>query len=184
MPGRPAELTVGDAFQAQILLPANNFTNRLVFNTAQIGRADAPVLFILAGLEQLWGTQQTADVIGAEWGSFRLNHRFQLTQTGGVGAAGAWTERASVGFGSRFCRPLFLGTELILIQLYGELFRLTAGDTARDDELQRRDAVQQGRPIHHELQARASAHLGFVGRDQQATAATILRTRPLGPDGV
>ena len=80
VPGGAAELAVGDAFQAEVFLPADNVTDGLVFNAAQVGLADAAVLFVFASFEQLWRTKQAADMVGAKGWSFGLNHRFQLTQ--------------------------------------------------------------------------------------------------------
>ena len=80
VPGSAAELAVGDPFQAQIFLPADNVADGLVFNAAQVGFADAAVLFIFASFEQLWRAKQAADMVGAEGWSFGLNHRFQLTR--------------------------------------------------------------------------------------------------------
>ena len=75
VPGSAAELAVGDSFQAQVLLPADHVADGLVFDAAQIGWADAAILFVFAGLEQLWRTEQAANVVGAEGWSFCLNHR-------------------------------------------------------------------------------------------------------------
>jgi len=55
----------------------------LIFRSAQIGLADASVLFVFARLQQLGGTEEAANVIGAERWSFGLNHRIQLTQIRG-----------------------------------------------------------------------------------------------------
>ena len=99
VPGGAAELAVGDTFQSQIFLLADDFADGLIFNTAQIGRSDASALFVFAGLEQLWRTEQAAHVIGAEGWSFGLNHRIQLTQK--------WEQRGrDAPLRSRFCYTL------------------------------------------------------------------------------
>ena len=66
VPGRAAEFAVGDAFQAQVFLLADDVADRLIFDAAQIGLADAAALFVFASLQQLGRTEQAADVIGAE----------------------------------------------------------------------------------------------------------------------
>ena len=162
VPGSAAELAVGDPFQAQVFLPADHVADGLVFNAAQIGFADAAVLFIFASLEQLWRTKQAADVVGAKGWSFGLNHRFQLTQNWVHVALATFLPGLADAAESRMYRkaactstvPLF-GLELVLIQLHGELLRHAASYTAGDDELQGSDSVQKGRPIHGQLQSRA-----------------------------
>jgi hypothetical protein len=79
VPGSAAELAVGDAFQAKILLPADNIADGLVFDAAQIGGADAAIFFVFASLEQFRRPQQAANVVGTEGRGFGLNHRIQLT---------------------------------------------------------------------------------------------------------
>ncbi len=67
VPGRTAELSIGNALQAQFLLHAHDIANRGVFSLAQIGRSKAPCLVFRAGAREFRRPQQAADMVGAEW---------------------------------------------------------------------------------------------------------------------
>jgi len=62
-----AELAVGDALQAPVLLELDDVADRLVLDRAQLGAADRVLLeMLVARLEQLFRAQEAAYVIGAE----------------------------------------------------------------------------------------------------------------------
>ena len=66
VPRRAAELAVGDALQADVLLHLHDRADRIVLDGLQLRGADAAVLVIVARAQQLLRTQQAADVIGAK----------------------------------------------------------------------------------------------------------------------
>ena len=67
VPGRAAELAVGDALQAQLFLQLHDVANGDVFGLAQIGGAQAPCLVFRARAREFRRPQQAAHMIGAEW---------------------------------------------------------------------------------------------------------------------
>ena len=64
---RAAKFAVRDPAQSQILLKLDDAANRFIFDAAQLRSADAPLLELLACVEQEFRPQKTADVIGAKW---------------------------------------------------------------------------------------------------------------------
>jgi hypothetical protein len=80
VPGSAPELAVGDSFEPQVFLLLDDFTDGVILEAAKVGRADAAIFFIFAGLQQFWRTEQAANVVGAKGWSLGLNHRIQLTQ--------------------------------------------------------------------------------------------------------
>ena len=66
VPGRAAELAVGDVLQADVLLQRDDVADRRVLDRAQLVVVDAAGRVVLAGLEQLGRAQQAADVVGPE----------------------------------------------------------------------------------------------------------------------
>ena len=66
VPRRAAELAVGDALQADVLLHLHDGADRIVLDCLQLRGADATLLVLLACAQQLLRPQQAADVIGAK----------------------------------------------------------------------------------------------------------------------
>jgi hypothetical protein len=64
-----AELAVGDALQAHVFLELHDLGDGLVFHGAQLGCGDLARGFLLTGIQQVFGAQEAADVVGAKrWG--------------------------------------------------------------------------------------------------------------------
>ena len=61
-----AELAVGDAAQAQVLLELDDAADRVVLHAAQRRGVDGAGLVLLARIEQRLGAQEAADVVGAK----------------------------------------------------------------------------------------------------------------------
>ncbi|GAB3304380.1 hypothetical protein GCM10027451_10030 [Geodermatophilus aquaeductus] len=74
MPRGPAELAVGGGAQPDVTLQPDDVGDRLVLGTAQLGVVDLPGGVAGAGLEQRRGTQQAADVVGAERRAGGIGH--------------------------------------------------------------------------------------------------------------
>src|SRR5262249_59846441 len=67
VPERAAELAVGDQLEPDLLLPLDDLLDLAIFDRAQRCSVDLALLALLARLFQSMGTQQAADVVGAEW---------------------------------------------------------------------------------------------------------------------
>src|SRR4029079_9287167 len=74
VPRRAAELAVGRRAQPDVLLAADHRADRLVLDAPQLGRVDAVLGEVRAGLEQLRRAQQAADVVGPEGGPRSCGH--------------------------------------------------------------------------------------------------------------
>src|SRR5271154_2718311 len=66
LPGRPAVFAVGDRFEADVFLAADQLDDLLVLDGAQVGGADLTALMPAARRLERGGAQQAADMIGAE----------------------------------------------------------------------------------------------------------------------
>ena len=66
VPGRAAELAVGDALQADVFLHLHDSADRVVLDRLQLRGAHAAVLVLVTRAQQLFRAQQAADVIGPE----------------------------------------------------------------------------------------------------------------------
>jgi hypothetical protein len=75
VPRRTPELAVGRRLQADVLLLADDVTDRLVLDAAQLVVVDAAGGVVRARLHQLRRPEQAADVVGAEGGRCALRHR-------------------------------------------------------------------------------------------------------------
>jgi hypothetical protein len=91
-----AELAVGDAFQADVFLEADDLGDGLVFDRAQLLGRDLALGLLLARFEQVLGAQETADVVVAGGQGGVLGH--------GVNSVVADNERSILAF----CRVLFV----------------------------------------------------------------------------
>ena len=60
-----AELAVGDALEAHVLLELHDLGDRLVFDLAQLLGRDLALGLLLARLQQVLGAQEAADVVVA-----------------------------------------------------------------------------------------------------------------------
>jgi len=60
-----AELAVGDRLEAEVFLVFRDLADRFVLNAAQHGMLDPPFRERGARFDQLLGSQETADVVGA-----------------------------------------------------------------------------------------------------------------------
>ena len=65
VPGAPAELAVGDAFEADVFLHLHDVADRAVFDAASLVEGDATLRVIFLGFEERWGPEQAADVVGS-----------------------------------------------------------------------------------------------------------------------
>src|SRR5580692_11183447 len=66
MPPRTTEFAVGDRMQADVLLLLDDLFDSAVFGRLEIGVADLVFGVAFASFFQLGGTQQAADMVGAE----------------------------------------------------------------------------------------------------------------------
>ena len=63
-----AKLAVGDGRKADVLLHLHDLGDRAILDGAQLRRGHLAARLALPRLEQILGTQEAADVIGAKWG--------------------------------------------------------------------------------------------------------------------
>src|SRR5262249_38978870 len=66
VPRGAAELAVGGGLQPDLLLLPHDLADRIVLDAAKLRRVDAAGSEVVASLQELGGTQQAADVVGAE----------------------------------------------------------------------------------------------------------------------
>src|SRR5258708_5356274 len=74
-----AELAVGDRLQAEIFLELDRLADVLVLDLLQLRIGQLAFAVLRAGLVQLLGTQQAADMVGTEW-------RLHLSSSGSYAA--------------------------------------------------------------------------------------------------
>jgi len=82
MKKRAAKLAVGNAFEAHVFLKLDDFAYRPILHQTQLFGVDLALGELITGIEQVFGTQKAADLIGAENLVSRCSHGNRALEKG------------------------------------------------------------------------------------------------------